>query len=288
MKPYLKLFGFILISIGLCLFTFESSLAELPLGVPKANMEVSDLVPFQLIEKIAIKKAQEKWGQVSPGSPLAACDDDGDIVAYMFPFSIGTEPFPNYSEILSSVKYGRKIAEEGVSAMAETDQQKMREKAKEQAVKSKSKSVSDIDVDIRQGESLANRLAKKLGKEKMIGAGQYGTVIVSARYDRFPVPLYMHYLPPYFYHGDLAAQEAQIALSSNSVTLERIYFLERNRSQYFEFSSKGRIILVHSYSLEVEPVEKRLTRKGTKVVLKPEMLSRITEEWDKIKKEVGY
>jgi hypothetical protein len=288
MKPHLKLFGFILNSIGLCLLTFGSSLAEMPLDIPKANTGVSDLVPFPLIEKIAIKKAQEKWGQVSPGSPLAACDDDGDIVAYMFPFSIGTEPFPDYSEILSSVKYGRKIAEEGVSAMAETDQQKMREKAKEQAVKSRSKSVSDIDVDIRQVESLANRLAKKLGKEKMMGAGQYGTVIVSARYDRFPVPLYMHYLPPYFYHGDLATKEAQIALSSNSVTLERIYFLERERTQYFEFSSKGRSILVHSYNLAVEPVEKRLTRKGTKVVLRPEMLSRITEEWDKIKKEVGY
>lgn len=279
MKPYLKLFGFIFINICLCLFTFESSLAELPLGLPKANMGVSDLVPFQLIEKIAIKKAQEKWGQVSPGSPLAACDDDGDIVAYMFPFSIGPEPFPTYSEILSSVKFGRKIGEEGISAMAETDQQKMKEKAKEQL---------DIDVDFRQVESLANRLAKKLGREKMIGAGQYGTVIISARYDRFPVPLYMHYLPPYFYHGDLAAKEAQIALSSNSVTLERIYFLERNRTQYFEFSSKGRSILVHSYSLEVEPAEKRLTRKGTKVVLRPERLSRITEEWDKIKKEVGY
>jgi hypothetical protein len=288
MKPYLKLFAFIFISMGLCPLTFESSLAESPLSIPKANMELSDLVPFQLIEKIAIKKAQEKWGQVSPGSPLAACDDDGDIVAYMFPFSIGTEPFPAYSEILSSVKYGRKIAEEGVSAMGETDQQKMKDKAKQQAVNSMSKSVSQTDGDIQQVESLANRLAKKLGREKMIGAGQYGTVVVSARYDRFPVPLYMHYLPPYFYNGDLAANKAQITLSSNSVALERIYFLERNRSQHFEFSSNGERILVHSYNLEIEPVEKVLTRRGAKVAPGAEWSSRIDAEWEKIKKEVGY
>jgi hypothetical protein len=206
----------------------------------------------------------------------------------MFPFSIGSEPFPAYPEILSSVKHGRKMAEEGVSAMSETDQQKTKEKAKEQAVNSMSSNVSQTDVDIQQVEILANGLAKKLGREKMIGAGQYGTVVVSARYDRFPVPLYMHYLPPYFFSGDLAANKAQIALSSNSVTLERIYFFERNRSQYFEFSSNGQSILVHSYNLEIEPVEKVLTRRGMKVVLGPEMFSRISAEWDKIKMEVGY
>jgi hypothetical protein len=98
----------------------------------------------------------------------------------------------------------------------------------------------------------------------------------------------MHYLPPYFYNGDLAANKAQITLSSNSVALERIYFLERNRSQHFEFSSNGERILVHSYNLEIEPVEKVLTRRGAKVAPGAEWSSRIDAEWEKIKKEVGY
>ena len=101
----------------LILLPVRMASAEGPLERPKANMEVSGLVPFAFLNKIALKKAQERWGQVALGPPLACVDDDGDIVAYMFPFSIGPSSFPAYSEILSSVKEGRRIAREGFKAM---------------------------------------------------------------------------------------------------------------------------------------------------------------------------
>ena len=135
-------------------------------------------------------------------------------------------------------------------------------------------------------ENVANKIAKKLGRERMIGSGQYGTIVVSARYDRFPIPLYMHYLPPYFCTGDLAADKAAHALSTDSVILEKIYFLDWAREQYFEFSSGGQKVLVHSYNLEVLSPETVLTRKGVKVIPGREAVPLIAEEWAKIENEI--
>jgi hypothetical protein len=290
-KWHFKVFILFLVLFALFLVTFKISLAELPLGMPKANTEVSGLVPFELVKKIAIKKAEEKWGSGALGPALACCDDDGDIVAYMFPFSIGTTSFPTGPEILSSVRYWRKVAEQGFGAMTEIDKQSVldnvRNNAKEQMIKPEANIPLTGRTESPQDQIiLANKAAKKLGRERMIGARQYGTVVVSARYDRFPIPLYMHYLPPYFYLGDLAIKEATNALSTESVIIERIYFLGRSRGQYFEFSAKGRNILMQSYSLEVVPHEKVLTQKGKRGIPEQEVFSSITEEWIKIRKEV--
>jgi hypothetical protein len=274
----------VMVMLILCLSAYKISSAELPLGTPKANLEVGNLVPFDLVQKIALKKAQERWGQVAPGPVLPACDDDGDIVAYIFSFAFGSQPFSDYSAILSAVKEGRKIAEKGLEAMAEADRQKVLDEARKDLE-------GQMAGDQRTGapwnhEARANEKAKKLGREKMIGAGQYGAIVVSARSDRFPVPLYMHYLPPYFYQGDLAAETAAKALSTDTVTIERIYFFERIRAMYTEYSGNGQKALVHSFQLVVEPHEKVLIGKGMKRTPEPEAMSRIAQEWTKIRREV--
>lgn len=284
MKRCLRVSTVMVSILILCLSVYKIGLAELPLGTPKANMEVSNLVSFDLVQKIALKKAQERWGQVAPGPYLALCDDDGDLVAYMFPFSIGTQSFPAYSEVNAAVREGRKIAEKGLEAMAEADRQKVLDEVEKN---SEGQTAGDPRGNTPQNhEARANEKAKKLGREKMIGAGQYGTIVVSARYDRFPVPLYMYYLPPYFYQGDLAAEKAAKTLSTDTVTMERIYFLERMRAMYFEYSANGQKVLVQSFHLGVEPHEKVLTGKGMKMTPGPEAMSRITEAWAKIRREV--
>src|SRR3972149_10205714 len=92
-----------LIIVGFLFFFIlcGNSLAEFPFGAPKATLIVSDLVPYELVKKIATKKAKDSWGQGAIGESLAVCDDEGNIVAYMFPFSIGTKTFSTYSEILT-------------------------------------------------------------------------------------------------------------------------------------------------------------------------------------------
>jgi len=281
---------FTMIIAVLILVPVRMTLGEGFLERPKANMDVSGLVPFASIEKIAVKKAQERWGQVALGPPLVCVDDDGDIVAYMFAFSIGPSSFPAYSEILSSVKEGRRMAKDGFKAMNPVEQQKvlddLKDRVQDQATPSEGAPILQSGVAEKMDENLANQVAKQIGRQRMIGSGQYGTIVVSARYDRFPVPLYMHYLPPYFHTGDLAAMKAASALLTDSATLERIYFLDRARGQYFEFESNHQKVLVHSYNLEVVSPEAVLTRKGSKVIPEPEVMSQIGEAWAKIEKEL--
>jgi hypothetical protein len=263
---------------------YEAVLAEIPYGTPKANMEVSDLVPVDLVEKIALKKAQQKWGPVAPGPVLPACDDDGDIVAYIFTFAIGAKAFPVYSDILNSVKEGREIALKGFDAMTETDRQKVLDDV---AIGMEGQTNGARSGGPQPGlQARANEKARRLGREKRIGAGPYGTIVVSARYDCYPVPLYMHYLPPQFYQGDLAAEKAAGVLLTDSATLERIYFIERMRTMYSEYSANGQNVLLHSYHLGVEAHEKALTGRGLKRALEPEVKSRLDEEWAKIRREV--
>jgi hypothetical protein len=284
MKRCLRVQTVMAVLLLACLFVYETALAQLPLGTPTANREVGSLMPFDLVQKIALKKAQERWGQVAPGPYLALCDDDGDLVAYMFPFAIGAQSFPAYSEIKSAVKEGRKIAEKGLEAMTKADRQRvLNEVEKDSKIQLAGDQATGVP---RNYEGLANEKAKKLGREKMIGAGQYGTIVVSARSDRYPVPLYMHYLPPYFYQGDLAAETAAKALSTDKVTLDRIYFVEWKRAMYTEYSANGQKVLVHSFQLVVEPHEKVLRGKGILTDPDPKAMSRIDQEWAKIKQEV--
>ena len=264
--------------------------AELPFGTLKANTAIHELVPFDVAQKIAIKIAKKK-GQIAMGPALPAVDDDGDIVAYMFPFVIGAQSFPTQSRILSQVQYGRKIAEKGFCACDDVDKAKVRN-----AIKNKKKKVDGVPgappnlPDHSQQDKLDKAYldseARKLGQLKMIGAGQYGTIVVSARYDRFPVPLYMDYLAPYFYQGDLAIAAAKKSLNAESVTHERVYFLENRRAQYLEFSSSQGDVLINAYSLESEPKDKVLIRIGEKLIPDPAMFSQITYEWTKIKQDL--
>jgi len=296
MKQHRKRFRFFSVCIfgsALFLCIMGVTLAEMPYGTLKANTAVGNLVSFELVQKIALKKAHERWGQVSPGPALAACDDDGDLVAYYFSFSIGTPPFPPYSAITATVQKGRKIAQEGLKAMTEAEKQKLLDDMKTKAEASAAEPGNSANppggktgAKPVQVTGLTDADAKKLGREMMIGAEQYGTIVVSARYDRFPVPLYMHYLHPYFYQGDLAEKEAVGALKKGTATFERIYFLGRGHGQFFEFSTEGQSVLMNIYDLEVVSPEKVLKRKGNKVIPEPGAMAQIDEEWAKIKKEV--
>ena len=71
-----------------------------------------------------------------------------------------------------------------------------------------------------------------------------------------------------------------------TVTLERIYFLPRMRAMYTEYSANGQKVLVHSFLLGVEPPEKVLTGKGMKRDPEPKTMSRLAQEWAKIRREV--
>ena len=223
---------------------------EFPLGKPMANKSVPNLVPPELVQKIAAKKAEERWGKVAMGPPLECCDEDGNIIAYVWPAALNADKFPTYSAVMDSVKEGRAMEETGTNAQGAE--------------------VSDVEAG-----------------SKKIGAGAFGTVVVSGRYDQFPVPVYNHYLPRYYYNGDVAAALAAKALSADNVTLDRIYFLEGGHEQYFEFVWANQRMLVNSDSLQVRRPEEVLTHVGVHRTMNPQDAADLADEWTKFTKEVS-
>jgi hypothetical protein len=262
------------------------SFAETPYSELSANRDIPNLVPYELVERIAMLKAGQKWGQVAPGPVLPCCDDNGDLVAYMFVFAIGTAESPSAEAIRASVLEGRKIAEEGLAALSEPERKALIDTAAKDAPPPDAEQNRGDSRATEAAQSTANAKAQALGSRKSIGAGDFGTVVVSAREDRFPVPLYMHYLPPYFSTGDLAAKSATTGLGVSEVKLERVYFLGRARGQYFEFRGNDRTILIDAQHLEVASPEKALLRKGQKAANDPEQAAAIAQAWATVKTEV--
>jgi hypothetical protein len=267
-----------------------------PLSRPTVNTDNIDsdnLVPINIVNRIALQKAQELWGQVTPGEPIACSDQDGNISTYMCPFRIGGGPFPSYEQIMQGVEEGRSLVKEveedffnqPSQAVEVSDNQTGSERESYQrdaendapndyAGNSELGGGNTTEQPIESaGQSYQEAL--KEAKEIELGIGEYGTIYVSARYDLFPIPLCSHYLSPYYLSGDLAQEKARNLLGEDS-TLTRYYFLGRF-GQYFTFSSENDEVSIHAYSLEIEPV-KRIPM----ILQTREQIEEIRQEWDKM------
>ena len=75
------------------------------LEMPTANLNVENVVPFDTIKAIAFRNAKALWGEpIAMGPAIPYCDLDGNIVAYVFAFRIGSNSFPTYEEILREIE----------------------------------------------------------------------------------------------------------------------------------------------------------------------------------------
>ena len=267
------------------------SFAESPFGTPKANTNITGLVPFNLAQKIAVSRAHRYWGHSVMGPTYLCADDDGDVVAYMFTFAVGIQSFPSVSDIQSIVQYGRNIVKGGYDTLTDDDKQRINNIIEDQVnniliAPDTPLVVAPGGPDYVHSKAKKDLEARKLGKRKMIGANEFGTIVVSARFDHFPVPLYTNYLPPFIFQGDLAVTAAAKALSAKNVTLDKIYFLENLRNIYLGFSSNEKTVILNANSLDVEPVKNVLLLKGNKISPVSTTLSEIKEAWASAKKEV--
>jgi hypothetical protein len=156
-------------------------------------------------------------GDVSPGPPIACSDVHGDIVAYMCPFRIGGEPLSvpcrGHGESQTRPPHGGRNRVTGPRpGPVDRCPRRYRWHGRHQPA-----------TGIREA------------RETELGIGDYGTVYVSARYDRSPIPLVSHYLSPYYTSGDIARDVARRRIGGEP-TLKRYYFLGL-RGQFFEFSN---------------------------------------------------
>jgi len=290
-----KSYNIVYIFILLCLLLLSQHFSYAQLNTPSANMKVENMVSYDVLEKIAVTKAQQLWGQVALGQPIPCCDDNGDIVVYMFPFKIGSATFPGYDEILKGIQEGRTEYQEITKRLQEEkmdifdrypidkqDDLPRRDESNFDLNRSMTGAPELLmaDMSISRTEELSSALT--MAKYKKYGINEYGTIYISIRADRFPIPLRSHYLCPYYSMGDLALQKAQEVLGTTNIRLEHYYFLGLGRGQYFEFSSGKKRILIEAYLLQPENPEKILNRKGQKIEPLPRIMTEIKDNWEEI------
>lgn len=307
-----KTIGLIL-SVGV-LFTVASGLpavcsAQSRPDVPTANLEVPNAVPLDLVKKIALEKSKETWGPGTIGELVALSDFNGDVVAYMVPFHMGEGNYPTYDEVLKNIQEGRELRDLARSSDREKAKKKYMKMDHGKAAHSRAVVASDAQLPLlppmdpmrsdgsisRQKEMEEIRKMEKFASDRASGADHFGTIIVSATYDRVPVVAYLHYLAPYFANFDLALANAEQAVGPGA-SLKRIYF-EGFKGQYFEFKGNRGSVLMHHKSLERENLETLRKTESIQALPQPETAlslerkekrkSDMSKMWKDIESEVG-
>jgi hypothetical protein len=277
-----------LLAISFCMLVITGSPGQVPIPsskLPAANVEADNPVPLATVKAVALNKAREMWGQVTPGAPIPCVDQDGKLAYYMIPFHFGAGSFPSYEHILQGVTKGRQfvaeVEKDGFSADLAASLPSS-ENANDSNVILHSNGEAPLSGKTPSpGPPAGNyATAHKAAKNMEMGIGEYGTVFVAATFDRFPIPLILNYLPPFYYTGDLALAKANKLLGGDA-TLNRIYFLGK-RGIYFEFALAGKSTTLQAFSLEVEAVPQISRTAAT-----AQQRDKVKEAWQNISSHGG-
>ena len=278
------------------------SFAQPRFDLPTANMEIENPVPFHLVKKIAQEKTVEIWGPGALGNPIPLCDLDGNLWAYMFPFHIGANRFPSQEEIFARIKEGRELHELIKNKQIEKAKEKYEALKKahkelpETISQEKDRALSDPQIGMiplirpdgkraRSFEVAEIREMDKFARNKARGGDEFGTIVVSATYNRVPVPVYYYCLPFYFTEQDLAREKAEQTIGKDA-SLKKIYFLGM-QGEVFEFANQRGKAIIHAATLEVKDEEfskLRAKRQKTLQLSSTELQERrakVREELDK-------
>lgn len=244
--------------------------AAAALGMPAAAIQADSPVPMKVVEHVAREKAQQVWGEVALGEPIPCADQDGKLAYYMVPVRFGADRFPDYETVMREVRQGR--AQKGAVQKGELPPGLNAVEPPRRGGMTLHRNPDIAVAPTLALDGLSYAQAYRAGQEKAMGAGKYGTVVVAATYDRFPIPLYTNYLPPYYVTGDLAQRKAKESLGEEPA-LSRIYFLGR-RGTYFEFTAAHAAVTIHAFTLEPAEIERVEHRQPT-----PQESDRVSAQW---------
>jgi hypothetical protein len=145
---------------------------------------------------------------------------DSEPAVYVFPLCLRAAVFPDEQQILSEVAKGRKIF-------------------------SKGEEVQDYDL-------------MKAGKQIMVGEGDYGMIMVSARYEMGPIIEYYKGLPLHYTATERAMEVAQSRLGTTDIELTR-YIFYSPFDVWFEFISPQELIYVSPFTFRTFAADKIFT-----------------------------
>jgi len=228
----------------------SSSLTALgfPLNVPLRGESPFYAVPESTVVRVATEKARQKWGEVTLGPVIPCVDPFGKTAVYYVCFRLGKSGFPDFDIVLDSVLEGRKLRQEGLRELERMGAPP-----------------TPVPPEIlAQGRAVPQGKSVKYeeGRRKAWGIGEYGTVLVSARYSMLPIPEYFEGLPRFFTLADSLAEVAR-SETGTEAELARIVFLGR-LDQIYEFRGRDRIVYVDPFPCR--PVDSKEFREKTRLV----------------------
>lgn len=279
--------------------TTNTVLSKWPIGFPSADMNIENAVPMDEILKVASYEARRTWGHVTPVCHIPCCDQDGKIVAFLAVFQIHSEgqiaknsKVQSYRAIQKEIQEARQEYSAAHTAFkkARCEMDKRIHEAEKRGDNRMTTHQETGGANTPQPEIMsipptqsfkdAYALRENIRK-KMTGAGQFGTVLVSARYDLIPVPAVIHALPPFYTKGHLLREKAEKAANKSNLTLRRIY-MAGPLDQWYEFAdADGDGVLVDPFKEKTYPsssIRERM-KDGTLLRGDPDTVS---QDWDAI------
>ena len=111
----------------------------------------------------------------------------------------------------------------------------------------------------------------------------YRTIVISARYNIYPILEYSTGLSRFYTIGDLAKEKAGYILGTTDIRLTKIYYAG-NLDKWLEFTANdGRRILIDSFSLEANMPENILVEQPKQIEGKDFIVQKNREAWEKVK-----
>jgi hypothetical protein len=228
-----KIMSFLIVVLSVLPFTLDAS-DEYPYGFPARGLATQDMITVEQVRNIALAEAMDAWGEVTRGAEIPCCDLYGNVNAYICVFKIGRGSFESYGKMFKTVLEGRRLYKE----------------AKKNSNYDSRLTGGVADVNALSGELKKNYAKFTEGKNKKWGIGSYGTVVVSARTDFFPIAERIHGLPPFYTILDLMAGKC----NGKNPLLTRIFYITP-LDQYYEFEVNGAKVLINALSLKTEMPE---------------------------------
>ena len=199
-------------------------------NVPPPCAEPENGVALDEVTKVANLKAKAEWGEKATlGTIIPVCDFDGKAAAYLFDFRLDGEAFPSYVDVANSNLKDRTRLKEMLLSPKQS-----RTRA----------SVEEEKVEQSEGE-----------RETI-----YGTVILSATYDRTPILGYGKGASFFYSRGWRALNGVRQLLGKKRIFLSRIYYLFPS-GVWFEFKKGKRSVVVEGHVVSKGEAKEQFLRR---------------------------
>jgi len=268
---------------------------------PEATFIGESIIDASTAVAIASIKAQELWGEARAGEPIFCTDIDGIINCYMIPFRIGAEYCPAKDDLflarMQALHRSHAIVEEYRHKIDQADAESL-----------------TVDIESKEAfseaEEIAGPMTARVAKAERAAVlrdsmyqaisaletdTKYGTVLISARKNMYPIQAVFHYVPPFYMSGYHAKHIAQNMLKTSECRLGNLIMLHPGE-MYYRFEANDRYAYINCKTLRSIAHPKEFERRVHEHAIElqesessgcsAQDAGKVADEWDRLLKVI--